>query len=104
MYIEYGEKVKFTIEEMQKLEIYLIKNNFVYDKYIKGSKEKIVFNGVDMSYYQEQIVLGGISIISGTGTYGGDRGLLELYNFADDPEGHMTAENVIQYIRRENAK
>lgn len=40
MYIKCGEDVKFTIEEMQKLEIYLIKNNFTYDKYIKGTKKK----------------------------------------------------------------
>jgi hypothetical protein len=46
------------------------------------------------------------SVIHGYGTYGGydrftntDKGLLEAYNFSDEPKGYLTAEEVMQYVK-----
>lgn len=45
------------------------------------------------------------SVIHGYGSYGGysafspDRGLLEAYNFNDEPMGYLTAEEVMQYVK-----
>ena len=45
------------------------------------------------------------SVIHGYGTYGGyssfstDRGLLEAYNFNDEPIGYLTAEEVMHYVK-----
>ena len=46
------------------------------------------------------------SVIHGYGTYGGydpctdtDRGLLEAYNFSEEPTGYLTAEEVMRYVK-----
>ena len=46
------------------------------------------------------------SVIHGVGSYGGvdlltgaDRGLLEAYNFCDEPVGYLTAEEAMQYVK-----
>jgi hypothetical protein len=40
-----------------------------------------------------------ISVIIGHGTYGGDKGLLEMWDGNGEPEGWLTAEEVIERIK-----
>lgn len=40
-----------------------------------------------------------ISVIIGDGTYGGDKGLLEMWDGNGEPEGWLTAEEVIERIK-----
>ena len=39
---------------------------------------------------------GNVSVIWGPYTYGGETGLLEAWNFRDEPVGHMTAERLLE--------
>lgn len=46
------------------------------------------------------------SVVHGYGSYGGydfftgaDKGLLEVYNFVEEPKGFLTAENAMQYVK-----
>ena len=40
-----------------------------------------------------------ISVIIGLETYGGDEGLLEMWDGNGEPEGYLTAEEVIERIK-----
>ena len=42
-----------------------------------------------------------ISVIIGRGTYGGDKGLLEMRDGQDEPEGYLTAEDIIKILKGE---
>ena len=56
---------------------------------------------IDFSIYRTRFEHKGryISVIIGIGTYGGDKGLLEMWDGNGEPEGYLTAEEVIERIK-----
>lgn len=42
-----------------------------------------------------------ISVICGHDSYGGKKGLLEMWDGQDDPEGYLTAEDIIEILKGE---
>lgn len=56
---------------------------------------------IDISIYRTHFEHKGrhISVITGHGTYGGDKGLLEMWDGNGEPEGWLTAEEVIERIK-----
>lgn len=56
---------------------------------------------IDLSIYRTHFEHKGrhISVIIGHGTYGGNEGLLEMWDGNGEPEGYLTAEEVIERIK-----
>lgn len=59
------------------------------------------FRLIDLSIYRTHFEHKGrhISVIIGHGTYGGNKGLLEMWDGNGEPEGWLTAEEVIERIK-----
>ena len=58
-------------------------------------------NLIDITIYRTHFEHKGrhISVITGHGTYGGNKGLLEMWGGNGEPEGYLTAEEVIERIK-----
>lgn len=56
---------------------------------------------IDLSIYRTHFEYKGrhISVITGHGTYGGNEGLLEMWDGNGEPEGWLTAKKVIERIK-----
>ena len=52
---------------------------------------------VDLEYIK-------LSFLTSQGSYGGNHGLIEFYNFRDEPTGYLTAENSIRIYEKEVAE
>lgn len=42
-----------------------------------------------------------LSFLTSVGSYGGLEGLIEVYNFRDEPTGHLTADEAIEIYEKE---
>lgn len=42
-----------------------------------------------------------LSFLTSEGSYGGCNGLIEFYNFRDEPTGHLTADEAIELYKKE---
>ena len=84
-------------KEIDKLSKKLTENGFSYQRNINSPYEGI-----------NQILLEGefrrFSIISHPGSYGYEQGLLECYNFLDEPTGYLTADEAYEWITKEVAE
>ena len=58
---------------------------------------------IDLTMFRTHFSYNGvrISVICGHGSYGGEEGLLEMWNGQDDPEGYLTAEDIIKILKGE---
>ena len=58
---------------------------------------------VDLSMFRTHFSYNGvrISVICGRNSYGGEKGLLEMWNGQDEPEGYLTAEDIIKILKGE---
>lgn len=56
---------------------------------------------IDITIYRTHFEHKGrhISVIIGHGTYGGNKGLLEMWDGNGEPEGYLTAKEVIERIK-----
>lgn len=56
---------------------------------------------IDLSIFRTHFSYNGVrvSVICGHETYGGDKGLLEMWDGNGEPEGWLTAEEVIERIK-----
>lgn len=45
-----------------------------------------------------------LSFLTSVGSYGGYNGLIEFYNFRDEPTGYLTADEAIEIYEREVAE
>lgn len=62
--------------------------------------DKPGFPLLDLAIYRTRFNHNGVewSVISGFGTYGGDKGLLEVMIGSGDPVGHLTAADVVNLM------
>ena len=58
---------------------------------------------IDLSMFRTHFSYNGvrISVICGYSSYGGKKGLLEMWNGQDEPEGYLTADDIIKILKGE---
>lgn len=73
-----------------------------HDKSDIVSEDLIAFGYPDVTIYRTKFEVCSIkySVICGCGTYGGEHELLEMMVGGADPEGYLTADDVISDIQR----
>lgn len=77
--------------EIEKLRDYFDSNKIEYELNDWGEGR---FNiHVDLGYIR-------LSFLTSVGSYGGYEGLIEYYNFRDEPTGHLTADEAIEIYER----
>lgn len=77
--------------EMDKLQNWLDKNNIQYIR-------RRLYDGEQILIKEGEIDL--LSCICHSGSYGYEKGLIEIYNFEDDPIGYLTAEKCKKIIKK----
>lgn len=80
------------MSEMEKLQKWLDENHIKYDRYIESGR--INRNQI---FIQTQKI--DISFICHFGSYGYKQGLIEMYDFQDDPIGFLTADDCIKRLK-----
>ncbi len=84
--------------EIQKLANELLKRNIAHDYIYKlRNNRNFLDNQIRVEYPNEQ---GFLSIICCEGSYGGDRGLLEFYDWQNEPTGYLNADECLEIIER----
>ena len=83
-------KIKPT--ELTKLREYFDTNGIVYGATYWGDNRYNLH--VDLEYVK-------LSFLTSEGSYGGYKGLIEFYNFRDEPTGHLTAGEAIEIYEKE---
>lgn len=86
-------KIKPT--EITKLREYLDANGVSYEAVRWGD------NWYNLHVDSEYIKL---SFLTSEGSYGGNQGLIEFYNFRDEPTGYLNAEGAIRIYEEEVAE
>lgn len=113
-------EIKRAKKEMDKLEMFLKNVHLPYDKiedfHLIFPEEKFpIFETIKIGEYSSDFYTNGIrknqikmeigktkiSIICHFGSWGYEKGLLEMWNFdEEEPEGHLTAKQVIEKIKK----
>lgn len=83
-------KIKPT--ELTKLREYFDANGVSYEAVHWGNNRYNLH--VDSEYAK-------LSLLTSEGSYGGYNGLIEFYNFRDEPTGHLTADEAIEIYEKE---
>lgn len=78
-------------KEMKKLKSYFDFNQIAYEVVAWGDRFNI---HVKMDYLT-------LSFLTSEGSYGGYNGLIEYYNFRDEPTGYLTADEAIEIYEKE---
>ena len=77
--------------EIQKLRDYFDTNKIEYDlRYWQSDRFNI---HVDLEYLR-------LSFLTSVGSYGGCGGLIEFYNFEDEPTGYLSADEAIKIYEK----
>ena len=82
-------------KEMKKLKNYFDLNQVVYEVVAWGE------NGFNIHVNLEYLTL---SFLTSVGSYGGYNGLIEFYNFRDEPTGYLRADEAIEIYEKEVAE
>lgn len=80
------------MSEMEKLQKWLDENNIKYERYIEDSlinRNQILIKINEME----------LSFICHYGSYGYQQGLIEMYDFVNEPEGFLTAKQCISKLK-----
>lgn len=86
-------KIKST--ELTKLREYFDTNGVSYEVvYWENNRYNL---HVDLEYVK-------LSFLTSEGSYGSYNGLIEFYNFRDEPTGHLTADEAIEIYEKEVAE
>ena len=80
------------MSEMEKLQEWLDKNNIKYERYIEEGR----LNRNQILIKTNKIKL---SFICHYGSYGYQQGLIEMYDFENEPEGFLTAKQCINKLK-----
>lgn len=80
------------MSEMEKLQKWLDENNIKYERYIEDGK----LNRNQILIRTDKIEL---SFICHYGSYGYQQGLIEMYDFENDPIGYLTAKQCISKLK-----
>ena len=84
--------------EIQKLAMELVKLSIVHEYSYKMHKDRLFTdNQIRVEYPNEQ---GFLSIICHEGSYGGGRGLLEFYDWQNEPTGYLDADDCLKIIKK----
>lgn len=83
-------KIKPT--ELIKLREYFDKNSISYE--VAYWEDNWYNLHIDLEYVK-------LSFLTSMGSYGGYNGLIEFYNFRDEPTGHLTADEAIKIYEKE---
>lgn len=75
--------------EIEKLHDWMVENNIKHER-------REWLDGIQLYISNDYIRL---SCICRTGSYGFDKGLIEMYDFIEEPEGWLTAEDCEQRIK-----
>ena len=79
--------MKIEPKELNKLRKYFDLNNVSYE--VVQWKENEYNLHVHLGYVK-------LSFLTSVGSYGGNQGLIEVYNFIDDPLGHLSSSSAIR--------
>lgn len=82
-------------KEIKRLRDYFDLNHVEYEVMAWGE------NGFNIHVNLEYINL---SFLTSVGSYGGYNGLIEFYNFRDEPTGYLTADEAIEIYEKEAAE
>ena len=80
------------MSEMEKLQKWLDENKIKYERYIEGgwiSRNQILIKTEEMR----------LSFICHYGSYGYEQGLIEMYDFENEPDGYLTAKQCISKLK-----
>lgn len=77
--------------EIQKLRDYFDSNKIAYE--LRNWEEGRFNIHVDLGYIR-------LSFLTSVGSYGGYEGLIEFYNFRDEPTGYLTADEAIEIYEK----
>lgn len=77
--------------EIQKLRDYFDANQIEYE--LRNWEEGRFNIHVDLEYIY-------LSFLTSVGSYGGREGLIEYYNFRDEPTGYLTADGAIEIYKK----
>ena len=81
--------------EIKKLRDYFDANQVVYEVVAWGE------DGFNIHVSLDYLTL---SFLTSVGSYGGYKGLIEFYNFRDEPTGYLTADEAIEIYEMEVAE
>ena len=81
--------------EIKKLRDYFDANQVVYEVVAWGEDGFNIY--VSLDYLA-------LSFLTSVGSYGGYKGLIEFYNFRDEPTGYLTADEAIEIYEMEVAE
>ena len=93
-----NDPTKLDTTEIEKLRLFLDKNNVNYEVRDWGEGVNGFWEGYNLH------VLNGdtrYSFLLSKGSYGGEKGLIELYNFNEEPTGWLTADECMKIIKEE---
>lgn len=79
------------MSEMEKLQKWLNENNIKYERHAGG----LIIERNQIIVETEEIKL---SFICHYGSYGYEQGLIEMYDFMNEPIGYLTAEDCINKL------
>ena len=83
--------MKIKPKELTKLREYFDANGISYKvAYWEDNRYNL---HVDLEYVK-------LSFLTSEGSFGGDSGLIEFYNFRDEPTGHLTVNEAIEMYER----
>ena len=87
-----NEPIKLDTTEIQKLRVFLDENSINYEvrKWNEKRYNLHILNG-DIRY----------SFLLSKGSYGREKGLIEFYNFSEEPTGWLTADECMKIIKGE---
>lgn len=81
------------MSEMEKLQKWLDENGIKYERYIEDGR----FNRNQIFIKTNKKEL---SFVCHYGSYGYQQGLIEMYDFENEPEGFLTAEKCIKKLKK----
>ena len=80
------------MSEMEKLQKWLDENHIKYERYIETgwvNRNQILIKTEEME----------LSFICHRGSYGYEQGLIEMYDFVNEPDGYLTAKQCISKLK-----
>lgn len=94
-----NKSIKLDLTEIQRLRDFLDENSIGYEVKDWGKSSSGFWEG-----YNLHVINGDIrySFLLSKGSYGREKGLIEFYNFNEEPTGYLTADECMKIIKRES--
>lgn len=92
------EPINLDTTEIQKLRVFLDENSINYEVRAWGKSDSSFLEGYNLHVHKGEATL---SFLLSTGSYGRERGLIEFYDFNEEPTGRLTADECMKIIKGE---